>query len=195
MFNLIFGIIFDLVAIALAYGSLVNFELGAGNIIPLVISILFFIAGIQLIFRFVDKKKYNSKVIAQFPCVHLSGLPLGEISCMATALENRIIFKVDKSTFELSYDKITAADLREKSELTGSSAGSIVAGAVLFGTLGAVIAARPKNKKEYILAISYISDGDNRTIAVAVPYENGYIADRAIGEIKRNIAVSQNVVL
>ncbi len=181
-------------AMLISVGMLVAFFAGAGPA-ALIICVVMGLAGAYLLKKNFVFKPGKEKVIAQFPCVHLSGLPLGEISCMATALEHRIIFKVDKSTFELNYDKITAADLREKSELAGSSAGSVVAGAVLFGALGAVIAARPKNKKEYILAISYISDVDNRTIAVAVPYENGYIADRAIDVIKRNIAVSQNVVL
>ncbi len=195
MHNLVFGIAFMIFAVVFACGNVINHEFGIMVIVALIVSVLFFVAGITLVFKFVNKKKYGQNVIAQFPCVHLNGLPLGEISCMATALENRIIFKAGRSTFELNYDKITAADLREKSELSGSSAGSIVAGAVLFGELGAVIAARPKNKKEYILAISYLSDGVNKTIAVAVPYENGYIADKAISEIRKNITTSQNVVL
>ena len=170
---------------------------GGAGIIALILAVIMLIAGISLLAKnFTLGFDSNlEKTVAQFGCIHLSGLPLGEVACQVTAYENRLVFKKDKSTYELSYDKITAVDLREKSQLAGASAGSVVAGAVLFGALGAVIAARPKNKKEYIFVISYLSDGETKTIAAAVPYENGYIADRAVAVIKKNITAVQNVVL
>lgn len=192
--NLIFGIIFVIVGICMFGGALANFT-GAFLVIILVVAVLFFVAGIQTIVKAANKLTYGADVLAQFSCIHLGGLPLGEVSCLANAFDKKIIFTSGKSRFELEYSKIVVADLREKSELAGASAGSIVAGAVLFGALGAVIASRPKNKREYIMAISYVSNGEDKSIALAVPYENGVEADKALNVIRRNITTAQNVVL
>ena len=188
--------VLGILALLISVAMFIAFFGGAG-FIALIIGIVMLIAGISLLAKnFTLGFDSNfEKTVAQFGCIHLSGLPLGEVACQVTAYENRLVFKKDKSTYELSYDKITAVDLREKSQLAGASAGSVVAGAVLFGVLGAVIAARPKNKKEYIFVISYLSDWETKTIAAAVPYENGYIADRAVAVIKKNITAVQNVVL
>lgn len=192
--NLVLGIIFAIVGICMFGGALFNLS-GAFLVIALVVSVLFFVAGIQEMVKSVNKLAFGTDVIAQFGFTHLSGLPLGEVSCLANALDKKIIFTSGKSRFELEYSKIVAADLREKSELEGASAGSVVAGAVLFGALGAVIAARPKNKREYIMVISYVSNGENKSIALAIPYENGVEADKALNVIRRNITTVQNVVL
>lgn len=127
--------VLGILAILIAIGMLIAFFAGAGPA-ALIICAVMGLVGAYLLMKNLVINPGKEKVISSFPCVHMSGLPLGENEMRATALENRLIFKSGSSTFELNYDKITAADLREKSELSGSSAGSVVAGAVLFGALG-----------------------------------------------------------
>ena len=137
----------------------------------------------------------GKQVISAFSCTHLSGLPLGEVQCYARAYDTKIVFKKEQSTFELPYEKIVSAELTEKSKLVGASAGSAIAGAIMFGALGAIIASRPKNKKEYILVITYVSNGENKTIVAAVAVSEWGAANKAVTAMKKKITVSQNVVL
>lgn len=137
----------------------------------------------------------SARTFSRIEGVHLGGLPLGEVSCQVVALSDRMIFFSGNSRFELEYYKVVAADFREKSELVSASAGSVVAGAVLFGALGAVIASRPKNKREYIMVITYVSNGGNNSVAIAVPYQSSAEADKALNIIRRNITTAQNIVL
>ncbi|MBP0985370.1 MAG: hypothetical protein J6A19_16780 [Oscillospiraceae bacterium] len=137
----------------------------------------------------------GKQVVSGFYCTHLSGLPLGEVRCFARAYDTKIVFKKEQSTFELPYEKIVSAEIAERSKLVGASAGSAVAGAIMFGALGAIIASRPKNKKEDILIITYVSDDENKTIVAAVDISEWGAANKAVNAMKKNITVSQNVVL
>ena len=117
------------------------------------------------------------------------------MQCYARAYDTRIVFKIEQSTIEVPYEKIVSAELTEKNKLVGASAGSAIAGAVMFGALGAIIASRPKNKKENILIITYVSGDENKTIVAAVDISEWGAANKAVNAMKKNITVSQNVVL
>ena len=129
----IFAIILSVVLFCAFFG-------GAG-VIALILAVIMLVVGISLLAKnFTLGFDSNlEKTVAQFGCIHLSGLPLGEVGCQVTAYENRLVFKKDKSTYELSYDKITAVDLREKSQLAGASAGSVVAAGLSLVCAGVVI--------------------------------------------------------
>ena len=53
----------------------------------------------------------------------------------------------------------------------------------------------PKNKKENILIITYVSGDENKTIVAAVDISEWGAANKAVNAMKKNITVSQNVVL
>lgn len=189
--------VLGIIALLMGIGLLIAFFAGAGPI-ALIISIIFCIMGIGLLCKKctgIKSSRAGEKSISAFYCTHLSGLPLGEVKCFARAYNSKIVFKKEQSTFELPYNKIVSAELTEKSKLLGASAGSAVAGAVMFGALGAIVASRPKNKKENILIITYVSDNENKTIVAAVDISEWGAANKAVTAMKNSITVSQNVVL
>lgn len=189
--------VLGLLSLLIGVGLVIAALSGAGTIAAL-IGAIFVIIGIILLCTKctgVVAASPGKQVISAFPCTHLSGLPLGEVQCYARAYDTRIVFKKEQSTFELPYEKIVSAELTEKNKLVGASAGSAIAGAVMFGALGAIIASRPKNKKENILIITYVSGDENKTIVAAVDISEWGAANKAVNAIKKNITVSQNIVL
>lgn len=82
---------------------------------------------------------------------HMAGLPLAEgTSCNIYEYENKILFKANGSDFTLAKEKITDISIKTDAEITNqyvSSVGGAVAGAVLFGPLGAIVGGRVKKKK------------------------------------------------
>ncbi len=189
--------VLGLLALLIGIGLVIAAFSGAGTM-SAIIGVIFVVVGIvQLCTKCtgVVAAAPGKQVVSGFYCTHLSGLPLGEVRCFARAYDTRIVFKKEQSTFELPYEKIVSAELAERSKLVGASAGSAVAGAIMFGALGAIIASRPKNKKEDILIITYVSDGENKTIVAAVDISDWGAANKAVTAMKKNITVSQNVVL
>lgn len=138
------------------------------------------VAAIQYYVKFSRYIKYGGGI----PCVHLNGLPVGEADCVVMTTNDKVIVEVQKNRYELPYYKITAADVREKNQLVGASAGNIVAGAVLFGALGAIISARPQNKKEYIMIISCNSEYTN-AIAFAVEPKFKRDAEKIVAKLRK----------
>ena len=98
--------------------------------------------------------------------VHVNGLPIAEnLPCTLTIYSDRVEFQSGAITIKLMRSKITDVCVRTDTEVLTqpvSSAGRAIAGAILFGALGAVIGGRVKNKKtktvSYYLIITYIAD-------------------------------------
>lgn len=189
MINIFLGFIFIILGIfwftTLAKATGVLFTL------LLIWAIIHIIAGVQCFVKFGNYIKYGGGI----PCTHLSGLPVGEVSCVAIAPAEKMVILVGKSRYELPYWKITAAEMREKNSLMAASTGDAVAGALLFGALGAIVASRPKNKKEYIMIISYNSDNGSNTVALAVPANQRAAAEKLLKQVKGKLTFTQNVTL
>jgi len=82
---------------------------------------------------------------------HINGLPLAEnLLCEVFSYPDRIEFKAGTTSIKLAREKITDMCLKFDTEIQNqmvSSIGGAIAGGVMFGTLGAIIGGRAKNKK------------------------------------------------
>lgn len=172
---------------------------GAVGAVMLALALLFLLYGV---YRIGKVKKSGGKSISSskrfiVKCygVALYGLPQGECECLLSLFGDRVVFTVNKNDSVLKAEKITSALLKTNSELKGASAGSTVAGALLFGVPGAIIASRPKNVTEYVIIINYTSDGELKTVAVAVNKDKKYEADKIVNYINKHISGGSDTVL
>ncbi|MCI8949839.1 MAG: hypothetical protein HFG49_07310 [Lachnospiraceae bacterium] len=82
---------------------------------------------------------------------HVDGLQIPENTlCEIKSFSDRIEFKAGTTSIKLSREKITDMSIKTDVEIqkqTVSSVGGAIAGSVMFGTLGAIIGGRAKNKK------------------------------------------------
>lgn len=82
---------------------------------------------------------------------HMAGLPLAEGTfCNIHEYDDKFVFIAGGSDFTLEKNKITDVAVKTDEEITKqyvSSIGGAVAGAVLFGPLGAMVGGRTKTKK------------------------------------------------
>lgn len=112
-----------------------------------------------------EAKDLNSRTVMG---EHMAGLPLAQAAmCSIIYDEDGLSFKSSGNTFSLSYDKITAVDLKTSTEIQKSyvsSVGGAVAGAYLFGPLGAMVGGRAKEKKsktvENFIIFTYLKEGN-----------------------------------
>lgn len=172
---------------------------GAVGAVMLALALLFLLYGV---YRIGKVKKSGGKSISSskrfiVKCygVALYGLPQGECECLLSLFGDRVVFTVNKNDSVLKAEKITSALLKTNSELKGASAGSTVAGALLFGVPGAIIASRPKNVTEYVIIINYTSDGELKTVAVAVNKDKKYEADKIVNYINKHMSCGSDTVL
>lgn len=127
--------------------------------------------------------------------IALYGLPQGESKCTAILYSDRVEFYVGNSSSVLYREKILSALLKTSSELKGATTGTVIAGTVLFGILGTIAASRPKSVKEYILAINYVSNGESKTVAIAVDKSEKYNAEKLVDYINRYMDKATETVL
>ena len=172
---------------------------GAVGAVMLALALLFLLYGV---YRIGKVKKSGGKSISSskrfiVKCygVALYGLPQGECECLLSLFGDRVVFTVNKNDSVLKAEKITSALLKSNSELKGASVGSTVAGALLFGIPGAIIASRPKNVTEYVIIINYTSDGELKTVAVAVNKDKKYEADKIVNYINKHMSGGSDTVL
>ena len=172
---------------------------GTVGAVMLALALLFLLYGVYRI-RKVKKSGGKStssskRLIVKCYGVALYGLPQGECECLLSLFGDRVVFTVNKKDSVLKAEKITSALLKTNSELKGASAGSTVAGALLFGVPGAIIASRPKNVTEYVIIINYTSDGELKTVAVAVNKDKKYEADKIVNYINKHMSGGSDTVL
>lgn len=97
---------------------------------------------------------------------HQAGLPIAEGTVCAIGIkDDKFIISGAGSEFNLNYNKITSIIVNSDAEIQKryvSSTGGAVAGALMFGAVGAVIGGRTKEKKsikfEFFMIITYIKD-------------------------------------
>lgn len=147
-----------------------------------IIGLIFLTIGIWVILRNTkrskerrEKRKSHSKEYLErykrtLPNLHhMDGLPLAQGTPCAANIEDGILeVKGGGTTFRLGLNKITDATVKTETEIQKayvSSIGGAVAGAVVFGALGAMIGGRAKEKEskveKFFLIITYLKeDGD-----------------------------------
>lgn len=170
---------------------------GAVGAVMLVMALIFLFYGLFRMKKVKKAKKRGTSIRALIKCygIALYGLPQGESECLLSLFKDKLVFTVNKNDSILNADKITSALLKSNSELKGASVGSTVAGALLFGIPGAIIASRPKNITEYVIIINYISGSELKTIAVAVTEDRKYEADKIVNYVNKHMADGSDTVL
>lgn len=111
---------------------------------------------------------------------HMTGLPWGEqADCSVYLYPDKYAFWRNKNTYTLAMDKITDVCIKTDIEIQKayvSSVGGAVGGAVLFGTLGAMIGGRVKEKTDTtiskFLIFTYNKDGETKYISFEIPSFN-----------------------
>lgn len=170
---------------------------GAVGAVMLVMALIFLFYGLLRMKKVKKAKKRGTSIRALIKCygIALYGLPQGESECLLSVFKDKLVFTVNKNDSILNADKITSALLKSNSELKGASVGSTVAGVLLFGIPGAIIASRPKNITEYVIIINYISSSELKTIAVAVTEDRKYEADKIVNYVNKRMASRSDTVL
>lgn len=170
---------------------------GAVGAVMLVMALIFLFYGLLRMKKVKKAKKRGTSIRALIKCygIALYGLPQGESECLLSVFKDKLVFTVNKNDSILNADKITSALLKSNSELKGASVGSTVAGVLLFGIPGAIIASRPKNITEYVIIINYISSSELKTIAVAVTEDRKYEADKIVNYVNKHMASGSDTVL
>jgi hypothetical protein len=139
------------------------------------------------------KEKKNLEGITIYTAFHhTDGLPIVEnMLCEVFSYPDRMDFKAGTTEIKLSKDKITDMCIKTDIEIQQqavSSVGGAIAGAALFGTLGAVIGGRSKAKKiktsTNYLIITYKSDNELKYIGFDTK-NNPSSATKLVNEFKQ----------
>lgn len=124
---------------------------------------------------------------------HVDGLPIAEnMLCEVFSFPDRIEFKSGTTQIKLSKEKITDMSVKTDTDIQNqvvSSIGGAVAGAMVFGTLGAIIGGRTRTKKvktiSNYLIITYNSDGDLKYLGFDIK-NNPQSAFKLVDEFRKN---------
>ena len=124
------------------------------------------IAGVFIILDIICMIKYRNAKTGKTAVKHQAGLPLAQGSpCKIMREEQYFCFEGSGIRYELSKDKVTDIAVKTDVEIQKqyvSSAGGALAGGMLFGPLGAIVAGRTKVKKNCAvtnyLIFTYLAD-------------------------------------
>ena len=113
-----------------------------------------------------EQKRTGLSIQALFQ--HINGLPIAEnMMCLISSYPDRIEFKSGTTEIKLSRNKITDMCIQTDTKIQRqivSSIGDALAGAAMFGTLGAIIGGRAKTKKiktqTNYLIITYLGENE-----------------------------------
>ncbi len=108
----------------------------------------------------IARKKYND---THMNAKHQSGLPLAQdLECNIEYGKDKFIFTASGNIFNLGFEKITDICIKTDEEIQKqyvSSVAGAVAGGLVFGTLGAIVGGRVREKKiktaSYFLIFTY----------------------------------------
>jgi ABC-type nickel/cobalt efflux system permease component RcnA len=187
------GVLISVVSLMLILGLSMSTSNNEEMALKIFSSILL-IFGLFLIFKYPRSSKQckevkNKKIDASRKIygMHQAGLPIAQDSiCEITYSGDKFEFKGSGNSFELMFEKITDICIKTDKEIQTqyvSSIGGAVAGAVVFGPLGAIVGGRAKKKNTtkisyYIIytymkeqEIAYISFEINNTFDVSKAYK------------------------
>lgn len=144
------------------------------------------------------KEKNNFEGIIIYTAFHhVNGLPIPEnVLCEVFSYPDRIDFKSGTTEIKLPKEKITDISIKTDTEIQQqlvSSAGGAIAGAMLFGSLGAIIGGRVKTKKvkttTNYLIITYKSENELKYIGFDIQ-NNPPSADKLVKEFQKSNSAS-----
>ena len=133
--------------------------------------IISLIIGLSFLVHGLSLASFGVKPKYKLQGVSLYGLPQGESQCLCKVYKDYISFVVNKNESMLGLNKM------------------------FFGVPGAIIASRPKVKNEYIVIINYVSNGENRAVAIAVDSMQKYDAENVAHYINKNTVKTANTIL
>lgn len=142
----------------------------------------------------------NATISSNF--LHKSGLPVAEkAECQLLSYPDRYDFFFRKMKFSLVKNKVIDVCCKDETQFQqqyASSAGGAVAGAMLFGPVGAMVGGRTKKKTDMIirhyLIITYVTDNEVKNIVL----ENTGISNKTnkfVIEFNANRPVTTNIEL
>ena len=171
----VFGWICIVFAVGGAAGASTSTE---GVATSLIMAAVFLIVGLVLLLkkgkskeaktearqRKAEAKEFREKA---FSGSHATGLPLAQdVPCVLSFQPDWISINSGGNAFRIAYSKITDMQVVTDVEIQKqyvSSIGGAIGGAVLFGTLGAIVGGRAKERTtkntEYYFVITYKKDG------------------------------------
>ena len=144
------------------------------------------------------KEKKNFEGITIYTAFHhVNGLPIPEnVLCEVFSYPDRIDFNSGTTEIKLPKEKITDISIKTDTEIQQqlvSSAGGAIAGAMLFGSLGAIIGGRVKTKKvkttTNYLIITYKSENELKYIGFDIQ-NNPSSADKLVKEFQKSNSAS-----
>lgn len=144
------------------------------------------------------KEKKNFEGITIYTAFHhVNGLPIPEnVLCEVFSYPDRIDFKSGTTEIKLPKEKITDISIKTDTEIQQqlvSSVGGAIAGAMLFGSLGAIIGGRVKTKKvkttTNYLIITYKSENELKYIGFDIQ-NNPSSADKLVKEFQKSNSAS-----
>lgn len=142
-----------------------------------------------------EQEQRLARELAALSCEHTVGLPLAQgTTCVLHFGDEFVTASGGGNEFKLAYAKITDMSVHSDVEIQKSyvsSVGGAIGGAMLFGTLGAMVGGRAKEKQskviEYYFIITYLKDDGVGHLSFRV--ENNakaqMIADRHRGKISK----------
>ena len=139
------------------------------------------------------KKCIASGLIHELYVNHVNGLPIAEdVGCFIKYYKDKIEITASGTEYNISMDRITDICVKTESEIQQqyvSSAGGAVAGALMFGAVGAIIGGRAKKKKttkiSYFLIITYMKNEEVKYIGFDVS-NNYFAANKIVSDFKAN---------
>lgn len=155
-----------------------------------------------------DKRKQEKKESKELQertvyGLHQAGLPLAQDAACTIADEGDS-FKISGggNNFELQKRKITSIDVKTDVEIQKqyvSSAGGAIAGAMVFGALGAIVGGRTKEKKTtettYYLIFTYRSNNEISYISFEIQYGAIKKIDKWKNEVQGNFEQTETIEL
>lgn len=144
------------------------------------------------------KEKNNFEGITIYTAFHhVNGLPIPEnVLCEVFSYPDRIDFKSGTTEIKLPKEKITDISIKTDTEIQQqlvSSAGGAIAGAMLLGSLGAIIGGRVKTKKvkttTNYLIITYKNENELKYIGFDIQ-NNPPSADKLVKEFQKSNSAS-----
>lgn len=143
-----------------------------------------------------------SKNASLFTCGnHVSGLPIAEnVKCNIFSCPEHYEISVNGNSFTLSKSKVIDVAIKTDVEISKqmvSSVGGAVAGAVVFGPLGAIIGGRAKEKKSKTISnyliFTYKSDDEIKYIGFDASFSVA-MAKEFVKEFQKNNTGSGTVI-
>lgn len=127
------------------------------------------------------RKKTEKEPVRTLKCKHVVGLPLAEgAHCALTFDKEGVEISSGGNNFRLAVEKITDVTITTSTAIQKSyvsSVGGAVAGAALFGPLGALVGGRVKEMADEVIdeyfIITYTKDGVINYLSFLVPDEEG----------------------